>query len=455
MTWLKRPLVQLLLLSVAIHGCVLLFIHIRSGSITAYAFNSQDSKEYYQLALNVAEAGSFSQTEDFPLTPDTWRTPGYPLLLAAVVFLGNDSPAVMVVMQQALSVLNVLLLYLIAHRFMSPRRSQLVGVLFLIEPFHQLYGLWLLATTWFTSLVLLTWWLWELCSRRRGAGWCALLGLTAGCAVLTRPIALLIPLALLPGMVSASRQLGRSALLLRLGTYTLVCTAVLGAWMLRNLSVAGHCALSSQSGVVLAYFKASEVVLWQEGRSADRYLETSLNPARFHLPHTVWDDIDRQLAAQFPEAGADQLQALNWRQLARGQTGDLDAFDISAKLRRIGVSYLKEHWVATLSCYGVRCASILTFPLNVALMPPNLDQPGKRLKSAVIGAVYLVLCLGVLRRLLTWRAGLAGMYYPLMVILSLLLTTTPQIDPRFRVPMMPLLLFLALLPAGTSRSAES
>ena len=52
------------------------------------------------------------------------------------------------------------------------------------------------------------------------------------------------------------------------------------AWMTRNRIAAGHFALSDQSGVVVAYFKATEVVLWREGRTGDRYLETSLDPAK-------------------------------------------------------------------------------------------------------------------------------------------------------------------------------
>lgn len=70
--------------------------------------------------------------------------------------------------------------------------------------------------------------------------------------------------------------------------------------MFRNLDVAGRFALSSQRGVVLAYFKAAEVTLWQEGRTRDRYLETSLDEKRAHDPHPVWESIDRRLKARFP-----------------------------------------------------------------------------------------------------------------------------------------------------------
>ncbi len=41
---------------------------------------------------------------------------------------------------------------------------------------------------------------------------------------------------------------------------------------------------------------------------------------------------------------------------------------------------------------------------------------------------------------------LVPVYFPLACTLALLAATTPQLDPRFRVPMIPFLAFLAILP---------
>lgn len=217
--------------------------------------------------------------------------------------------------------------------------------------------------------------------------------------------------------------------------------------MTRNHSLAGHFALSHQGGVVLAYFKATEVVLWRDGRTADRYLETALDPAKAGLPHAVWEEIDARLRSRFPSLPEDERAALQWRNLAQGNKTTTDSFAVSQALSEIGRSFLLASPVTTAMCYLVRCGSILTFPLNLALKPPAGVEVD-RLVSAMKGVVYLLLCLGVLARILRGRLTFEQVYFPLACVLALLLATTPQIDPRFRVPMIPLLLVVALLPAN-------
>jgi hypothetical protein len=45
--------------------------------------------------------------------------------------------------------------------------------------------------------------------------------------------------------------------------------------------------------------------------------------------------------------------------------------------------------------------------------------------------------------------------FPLVVTGAMLLVAAPQIDPRFRVPLIPLLLFVALAPRNSSNKASS
>jgi len=75
-----------------------------------------------------------------------------------------------------------------------------------------------------------------------------------------------------------------------------------------------------------------------------------------------------------------------------------------------------------------------------------------RLESAAKGILYLLLCVWVLVRLFRGGFDFTRLYFPLACTIALLLATTPQIDPRFRVPIIPLLLVVALLPKLTSPS---
>jgi hypothetical protein len=487
---LRRCVLLLLLAGLFVHGLATFAVRWRTGRIDAYAFSSLDCGEYYNIARNLVGHAAFSSADAPPFVPDTWRTPGYPLFLAASVFVVGSSPAALVVVQQVLSVLSVVLLFQIARRHMSDRRAAIVAVLFLIEPDGLYYSFWLLSTTWFTTLLLITWWAYEKSKSQKvkksqvgcldvwlRLAWFAAAGLLSGLLVLTWPGAVLVPVAVLIGLLLSiparmpaactpatcpssfqgeRRDEGRNICarcLPAIAAFLTCCAIVIAFWMVRNLSVSRHAALSHQSGIVLAYFKATEVELWRQGRMHDRYVETSLNPESEHLPHAVWDEIDEKLRMQMDGREQGELAELRWPNLAQGNKTTTDSFEISRALTSIAWEYLERSPWATVICCVVRIGENLIFPLGLAIERPAGVEVN-RLRSAALGAAYLLLTLfavvGVIRARREWPI----VFFPVACTVALALTTTPQIDPRFRVPMIPLLLFVALLP-GTRTVDES
>jgi hypothetical protein len=220
--------------------------------------------------------------------------------------------------------------------------------------------------------------------------------------------------------------------------------------MVRNSMVAGHVALSHQGGIVLAYFKATEAALWNRNRTADRYVETSMEPTKAGQPRTVWNEIDARLRDEFPQLTETERSSLKWSNLAQGNRTTLDSFEISRALSGIAWSYLIEKPTGTLACCLTRCGSILTFPLNLALRPAT-GVPERRVRSLVLAAPFVLLAAAVVFRLLRGRMTFHAAYVPLACTAALLVATTPQLDPRFRVPMIPFLIVLALLPAWRRR----
>ena len=466
-----RPVLALSAVGILVHTAVLLVAHWKTGTIDGYAFRSLDCGEYYTIARNLVDHGAFSQSAEPPFLPDTWRTPGYPLFLATVMLLFGKSPLTLVFVQQVLSVLNVLLVFRVARGWMSDSRAAVAALLFLLEPYHLFYSLWLLSTTWLVTLILLTWVTWSTAipsrlrtSRSGELRRFALLGGLCGFLVLTWPGAILVPVAVFAGIgnevrsskFKVQRRIGRNAtfcssifelrtLNFRSLSFIVVCFCVIGSWMIRNVQVAGRFALSHQSGIVLAYFKATEIVLWQAGRTADRYLETSLSGDRRDQPHPAWEAIDQRLQARFPDLPAERRADLTWPNLAQGNRPEVESFRISSELASIAAEHLIEAPWSTLACCLARCGSILTFPLDLALWPPNGVEVN-RLRSAALGALYLLLSVAVAVGLARRRIGFEAGYFPLACTMALLLATTPQTDPRFRVPMIPLLIVVALLP---------
>ncbi|MBI4718064.1 MAG: glycosyltransferase family 39 protein [Planctomycetes bacterium] len=449
-----RPLLLLLIAAALVHAGVLAAAYWRTGSFTAFAFQSLDAGEYYRIARNVAEHGAYSQSTAAPFLPDTWRTPGYPLSLAPLIVLFGDAPVVLVFAQQLLAVADVLLVYLVARRHMSVLRAVIAAVCFLLEPYRLFYSLWLLSTTLQLTVLLLAWLAWDAAVRERLMGWCVLLGLAAAWLVLIWPGAVLILLALAIGLGALrwvrrrpgeTGRAGRGARHLVLA-FLAASAFGLAPWLWRNYDVAGHLALSDQSGVVLAYFKAAEVMLWRQGRTADRYLELSTDPARVEHPHAVWEMIDRDLQRRLPDLPEANRARLTWRNLAQGNRTGLDSFRISQALRGVGSTILLEAPASALVCYAQRFVENLTFPINLAVAPPA-GVPERRARYALQGIPYVLLGAAVL-----WRLGrprglrFGNVYFALAAALALMATIAPQVDPRFRVPLIPLLLVVALLP---------
>jgi len=445
----RRWIVTLWGAGLIVHGTVLFAAYWKTGTIDGYALRSLDCSEYNAIARNLIDFGAFSQSDTPPFVPDTWRTPGYPLVLAAIMLVVGKSPIALVLVQQILAVVNVLLVFHVARGKMSDSRAALVAILFLLEPYHLFYSLWLMSTTWLVTLILLTWLAW---SKAVGGGepWrFALLGGLCGLLVLTWPGAILLPVAVFVGIIIAwvRSLIHRKATACGVGVliFTVVCSCVVASWMVHNQRAAGKLALSHQTGIVLAYFKATEVILWRQGRTDDRYLETSFSPVRRDEPHPTWETIDETLRLHLHDLPIEQRNELTWSNLAQGNKTSVDSFRISAALGSIAQEYLLESPRSTVACCLARCASILAFPLDLALWPPKGVEVN-RLRSAALGVVYFLLVLGVVVRLARRRIGFQALYFPLACTLALLLATTPQTDPRFRVPLIALLIFVALLP---------
>lgn len=449
----KRTTARLAIAALGVHAMLFVAIYFRAGGLDSYAFRSRDAAEYYRIAQNLAEHGAFSQANGPPYLPDTWRTPGYPLFLALLMICIGDSPLLLIGVQQILSVVNVVLFLHIARGSMSNRAALMAALLFLLEPYHLLYSTWLLATTLLLTALLLAWLLWQTVLATRNRAWLMLLGVVNGALVLIWPGSVLIPLSIVVGIVWMAQARSRKVrsrspfadVAKCLAAFILPFASVAGTWMMRNHQVTGHFRLSHQSGVVLAYFKAAEVVLWRQGRAADRYLETSTDPVNANLPHSVWSAIDRELRLRMVEVPDTVRDTLQWSNLVHGNKTDLDSFRVSDELRRIGWSYLRESPAETIACYVVRMGENLTFPLNLAIAPAA-GVAGGRLSWGLKAMPYATLCLLLVVRLARPGLTFANAFYPLMTTVALMLTTTPQIDPRFRVPMIPLLLFVVFLP---------
>jgi 4-amino-4-deoxy-L-arabinose transferase-like glycosyltransferase len=149
-TRLHRLLLVTLLLSVVskLVLSVLLIIYNPNG-----VFESSDSVEYHQLALNLLQHGEFSRSPQAPYEPEIIRTPAYPLLLAGLYGIFGIQPTIIVFAQIALSVATIFIGFRIATLLFHEKAGLLTALLLATDPVSAYYTQVLLTETVFTTTV--------------------------------------------------------------------------------------------------------------------------------------------------------------------------------------------------------------------------------------------------------------------------------------------------------------
>ena len=409
-----------------------------------------DSEQYLLLGAGIRHRQSYSWSEDTSGEgergngkgragiPNTFRTPGYPLLLALL----NDNVAAIVIVQALLAGLTVFLTGLVGLRLFNSRVGLLGAALLAVDiPSIFSSGMVMSEVLFAFTVVMAAALVWGGPSgegeRGNGKGRTGrpsralsvgAAGLVLGFAVLVRPVALF---AFVPfGIALAARRNWRG-LVLMLVTFSLLP----GIWAARNYYHFHRFSLTSNGGYNLLYANAASVLGGEQHVSQDS--------ARIELAH----DFTSRLATDNPLELADAMtrkatsiilhDPLSYaliclrgvpKVIAGIKSDDLVLRMLHAKVPGTQGSVLLNRGYGST---GVRLAIWLlaVFELLIA-----------------IGAFLLALISLAFRR---WRAEklmlvVIGLYF---VVAAL-----PFTDGRFRVPAMPFLyLAAATVLAGRSR----
>jgi len=467
----SRPWITTLvltLLAVLAQGTALVAIAALRGSPTAYAYQSPDSAEYVAFARGLARQGRYLplDTEGQPLPyANTWRTPGYPAFLAIVIRLFGDAALVLLLAQQLVAAATVPLAYALIRRFASWRWAIFATAAWALDPFRLYYSQWLLAETLFVFILLLAACTWVHPDRGR---WTyrrsVLIGIVTGVAVLVRPIGLLLPPLAWLGVSLAARRRSHSRAFLRGIGLALACAAgtaaVVGPYLLRNRIVAGHFALTPQTGTSFAYHKVVDVVLFSQGRSRYRFDAQTLDEIRTQIDHRLQTKWEQSYGPLTPA----QREALTFAKLNFGEAESVDPFAASSLLWSVGLEMLADRPGALVQCFVTQGATMLIFPLGLILFPPAGEgaAPLSMLLgsgsiaaiavAAALGACYAALILAVCGRLIAAarRRSWPNHFFVIWPTLALFALALPFEDPRFRLPLIP---FLWLLAVGHPRRA--
>jgi hypothetical protein len=214
---------------------------------------SYDEAEYSDLAAQIS-SGQFSYIQRLPYQavrsvptglPTAFRTPGFPVLLGLIYSLaGVDCSRARVILTLLTSLIAPLLFLLYLYLFGKAVPAVLCGLCWAFWPTSVIMSGWLYGEEMATLLVVVSALTTAIAARRKSVPLAIVAGIVVGAAILVRGFLIFIPLAFGAWLLSTRKQGLAVALIAG-------CTALPGAWVVRNMVALGLPSLSSETTEVL------------------------------------------------------------------------------------------------------------------------------------------------------------------------------------------------------------
>jgi hypothetical protein len=188
-----------------------------------------DSAHYMRYAYNLIHSGVYSHGQGV-ITPDDFRTPGYPLFLTTLMSFASERPVTFVAIvrqaQVVVGTLTVIGTMALARQWLPRGASLVAGLLIALWPHHVVATASLLSEVLFGAALVGALLLASLALRRGKTGWSVAGGAAWGFAYLVNPVVALFPV----GLLAIYRN--RAAAIM-LG----VMLVPIAAWTVRNMDV--------------------------------------------------------------------------------------------------------------------------------------------------------------------------------------------------------------------------
>lgn len=386
-----------------------------------------DSYGYASIGENFFEHGVWSQSEEAPFYPDVFRTPIYPLLIGSIVQLGGDLLALMLV--QILISLLTLYFILRAVDLLSNGNTKvmlIIGWLYALDVPSIVMGNLVMTENVFAMLIVIACYFLFLPLRHKSTkNSLSFLyaGIFLGLAILTRPVVLYLPVLLIPFLLWKFRK---TAL-----WFVVPVVVLTGSWYARNYAVHRQVFYSEIGNFNLLYFQAADLFAKEHGLTLDQ--------ARAHLYEQVQNEMEvipredpvlfyercgkkaKGIIASHPGGFLKNALKAHSNLFFRPLRGYLDYQLGVADVYSANSPYGRASFLG-LFAEGSHGLTSLTIPLQVLM---NL-------------AVFVALLLSLFRMFRTDRT-----LFRLALILIgyfVLVCSGPEIDARFRVAVLPLLL---------------
>lgn len=393
-----------------------------------------DSREYLALATNLITEGRYEATTNRPFPPDSVRPPLYPAFLAISLIAGG-SPFPALLGQVLLSIAALVLTSQLCRKLGFSEPAGRLALLFLALDISSLiYSITLMSEMLFTVLLLLfAQRFWETLHDPERRNLLALAVLSCG-LILTKPIALYLPLVVVGLLLLHRREKMRFGLLRSLAYVTLVVLLIL-PWVLRNARKHDFPGVSTVQAFNLLYYNGALAMARAEGISIDQAEDT--------LTAALDREVDLTDSSTGDKAAA--MQALGMRTILH-YAGDYLLLHVRGMLAtlidpgRLNLARL---------LYGEQAGSgllevISTRGLRAALSRLSHQSPGLLLllTGGFIWQICLLIMIGGAFVGQSRHTHPFRLVFLLALIMYFVFLTGPIGAARFRVPITPFLVIL-------------
>jgi len=257
-----------LILSLAVKLLVWGVVWYKDSALFTWA----DTKGYQDSALMLLERGEFTVSSALPDIVQTFRTPGYPVFLAAVYGVIGVSYAPVVLLQIFISLGTIILAYTVASRIWNKKIGLIAAIILCLDTLSFTYSLKVLTETLFALIMMVL----ILCCvgilQGKSRGWLALAaGVCMGAGTLIRPVGLYMIAPVLLALIAAGIKQKWGW---RLVVKTVLALAVpyvicVGGWTYRNYKMTGQAIFTSFDGYYLLFWHGSAIVSARDGISIE------------------------------------------------------------------------------------------------------------------------------------------------------------------------------------------
>jgi hypothetical protein len=227
-----------------------------------HVFFQGDTNSYLEPAREMVTHLRFYNAEG----PETFRTPGYCVLLAAALVVGHLEFAV--VLQFLLSLVTLYLVYRTSKLlFEDEAISLLAATLYALEPLSIFYVSQLYSETMFTAFFMAWLYFQFRYLKRQRSGDLILSGAALAASIYVRPIVYFLPEMVVAGLILREAKSGRRVwkpFVMQLALFVIVTIGPIVLWQVRNKIETGFGGFSTVSSENMYFYQGASVLAEQQ-----------------------------------------------------------------------------------------------------------------------------------------------------------------------------------------------